>query len=137
MLTLRNDARLKETFSYAYIVPHTEERLSDMIELIIHMESLIENIGSDIAPPISTSYQTARRLAGLTATTDFLIHFCTALWLSEIPLAKQMLPSAGEDLRIRGALLRFQLYNQRFHHPEATDESVTDRDWEQRHHQDQ
>ena len=45
--------------------------------------------------------------------------------------------SADEDLRIRRALLRFQLYAQLFHQPDATDELVSDRDWERGHHQEQ
>ena len=101
------------------------------------MESLIEDIGPGVASLISPSCETLRRLAGLTETIDFFVHFCTALWLKEFPLAKQMPLSAGEDLRIRRALLRFQLYAQLFHQPEATDELVSDRDWEKRHHQEQ
>ena len=45
--------------------------------------------------------------------------------------------SVGEDSRIRRALLHFQFYAQLFHQLEATDELVYDRDWEQRHHQEQ
>lgn len=135
--SLLDDAWSEETLSYAYTVLQIEERLPDEKELRIHMESLIEDIGSNIAPPISPSYQTARRLAGLTATVDFFVHFCTALWLADFPVAKQMSLSAGEDLRCRRALLRFQLYAQLFHQPEATDELVSDRDWEQRYHEEQ
>lgn len=135
--SLLNDAWSEETLAYAYTVLQIEERLPDKTELTILMESLIEGIGLGIAPLISPSYQTARRLAGLTETIDFFVHFCTALWLADFPLAKQMPLSAGEDLRIRRALLRFQLYAQLFHQPEATDELVSDRDWEQRHHQEQ
>ena len=135
--TLLNDAWSEETLSYAYTVLQIEERLPDKMELTILLESLIEDIRSGIAPLISPSHQTARRIAGLTETIDFFVHFCTALWLADFPLAKQMPLSAGEDLRIRRALLRFQLYAQLFHQPEATDELVSDRDWEQRHHQEQ
>ena len=135
--TLLHDAWTEETLSYAYTLLQTEDRLPDKTELTILMESLIEGVGPGIAPPISPSYQTARRLAGLTETIDFFVHLCTALWLADFPLAKQMPLSAGEDHRIRRALLRFQLYAQLFHQPEATDELVSDRDWEQRHHQQQ
>lgn len=135
--TLLNDAWSEETLSYAYTLLQTEERLPDKNELTILMENLIEDLGSGIPPLISPSYQTARRLAGLTETIDFFVHFCTALWLADVPLAKQMPLSAGEDRRIRRALLRFQLYAQLFHQPEATEELVSDRDWEQRHQQQQ
>lgn len=135
--TLLNDAWSEETLSYAYTLLQIEERLPDKTELTILMENLIEDVGSGIAPLISPSYQTARRLASLTETIDFFVHFCTALWLADFPLTKQMPLSAGEDRRIRRALLRFQLYAQLFHQPEATDELISDRDWEQRHHQEQ
>lgn len=135
--TLLNDAWSEETLSYAYTLLQTEERQPDKTELTFLMENLIENVGTGIAPPISPSYQIVRRLADLTETIDFFVHFCTALWLAEFPLAKHMPLSADEDQRIRRALLRFQLYAQLFHQPEATDELVSDRDWEQRHHQQQ
>ena len=135
--TLLNDAWSEETLSYAYTVLQIEERLPDKTQLTILMESLIEDIGSGIASLISPSYETLSRLAGLTETIEFFVHFCTALWLADFPLAKKMPLSAGEDLRIRRALLRFQLYAQLFHQPEATDELVSDRDWEQRHHEEQ
>ena len=135
--TLLHNAWSEEALSYAYTLLQTEERLPDKTELTIIMQSLIEDVGSDISPPISPSYRTAKRLADLTETIDFFVHFCTALWLADFPLAKQMPLSAGEDARIRRALLRFQLYAQIFHQPEATDEMVSDRDWEQRLHQQQ
>ena len=134
---LLNDAWSEETLSYAYTLLQTEERVPTKTELTTLMESLIEDIGSGIAPSISPSYQTARRLADLTETIDFFVQFCTARWLADFRLAKQMSLSAGEDRRIRRALLRFQLYAQLFHQPEATDELVSDRDWEQRLHQQQ
>ncbi len=135
--TLLHNAWSEEALSYAYTLLQTEERLPDRTELTILMESLIEDVGSGISLPISPSYRTAKRLADLTETIDFFVHFCTALWLADFPSAKQMPLSAGEDGRIRHALLRFQLYAQLFHQPEATDELVSDRDWEQRHHQQQ
>ena len=137
MPKLLNDAWSEETLSYAYTVLQIEERLPDKLNLTICMEKLIEDMGSGITPPLSPSSQTARRLASLTDTIDFFVHFCTAIWPADFPLAKHMPLSAGEDLRIRRALLRFQLYTQLFHQPEATDEIVSDRDWEQRHHQEQ
>ena len=135
--TLLNDAWSEETLSYAYTVLRTEKQLPDKAELTTLMESLIEGMGPDIASLISPSCETVKRLVGLTDTIDFFVHFCTALWLADFPFAKQMALSAGEDLRIRRALLRFQLYTQLFHQPEATDELISDRDWEQRHHQEQ
>ena len=134
--TLLNDAWSGETLSYAYPVLHIEERLPDKSSLTILMESLIEGIGPDITSLISPTLGTLKRLAGLTEAIDLFVHFCTKLWLAGFLLAKSMPLSAGEDLRIRRALLRFQLYAQLFHRPEPTDEIVSDRDWEQRpHHQ--
>ena len=101
------------------------------------MESLIEDTGPGIASLIQPSCETVKRLVGLTNTIDFFVHCCTALWLAGFPFAKQKPSSAGEDLRSRRALLPFQLYTQLFHQPEATDELISDRDWEQRHHQEQ
>ena len=134
---LNNNTWSEETLSYAYTVLRIEEQLPGKSDLTILMECLIEGIGSDVASLIVPSVGTLRRLAGLTETIDFFVHFCPALWLAEFPLAKQMPLSAGEDLRLRRALLRFQLYTQLFHQPEATDELISDRDWEQRHHSEQ
>ena len=41
--------------------------------------------------------------------------------------------SAGEQLRLRRALLRFQLYTQLFHQPGLTESIDSDKDWEKRH----
>ena len=135
--TLLDDVWSEETLSYAYTVLQIEKQLPDRAKLTTLMESLIEGIGPEIHSLISPSCETVKRLVDLTDTIDFFVHFCTALWLADFPFAKQMPLSAGEDLRIRRALLRFQLYTQLFHQPEATDEVVSDRDWEQRHHQEQ
>ena len=134
---LLDEAWSEETLSYAYAVPLIEERLPDKTGLTVLMESLIEDIGTSIFSMISPTRETIRRLAGLTETVEFFVHFCTALWLADFPFAKQMPLSTGENHRIRRALLRFQLYAQLFHQPEATDEIVSDRDWEQRFHQQQ
>ena len=133
MPILINDAWSEETLSYAYTVLQREERLPDKLELTILTEDLIENLGSGIVSLMSPSYLAAIRLAGLTEIVDFFVHFGTALWLANFPLAKHMPLSAGEDLRIRRALLYFQLYAQLFHQAET----ASDRDWEQRHHQEQ
>ena len=134
---LLNNGWSEETLLYAYTVLQIEERLPDRANLTTLTESLIENIGPGIASLLSPSLGTLRRLPDLTETIDFFVHFCTALWLAEFPLAKQMPLSAGEELRIRRALLRFQLYAQLFHQPEATDELISDRDWKQRYHREQ
>ena len=102
------------------------------------MESLIEDLEPGVIPPtMQRGHETVRLLADLTDTIDFFVHLCTAMYLTDFPFAKQMPLSAGEELRIRRALLRFQLYAQLFHQPEATDEIISDRDWEQRHLQQQ
>ena len=137
VLNSLHDAWSEETLSNTYAALLIEDRPPDKVGLTILMESLIEGIGAPIASLISPSCETVRRLAELSEAIDFFVHFCTALWLAEFPFAKQMPLSAGEDLRIRRALLRLQLYAQLFHQPEATDELVSDRDWEQRHHQEQ
>lgn len=72
--------------------------------------------------------ETLKELANLTATIDFFIFFCADMFLSHLPSNKRTYLSRGENMRIRRALLRFQLFVQIFHQPEATEELISDRD---------
>ena len=109
------------------------------------MESLVRlmtDLVEDLEPKFSTfalppQLENMNRVATLTTVIDFFVHLCNSLYPREFLRAQTMPLSLGEDLRIRRALLRFHLYAQLFHQPESTDELVSDRDWEQRHQQQQ
>ncbi|KAL6716231.1 hypothetical protein ACLMJK_005797 [Lecanora helva] len=71
-------------------------------------------------------------LVSLVEMIDFFVPFCKHVFLRDFALESDRPLSSGEDLRIRRALLRFQLYTQIFHQPGATDSIVAAKDWEQR-----
>lgn len=119
---------------YAYIIllaeDHSPECLQDLKEL---MASPLQGAApASIPVTLPRTLQTLQRLASLKETIDFFLHFCAALFLVHFPPGKQWTLSAREELRIKRAILRFHLYAQLFHQPEATDEIVSDRDWEGR-----
>lgn len=124
----------EELCQYAYaILLAEEEPPKNLPDLKVFMANLLASSERGVLPTtLPHTLQTLRRLASLAETIEFFLHFCVNLYLTHFPLEKRMPLSQGECLRIRRALLRFQLYTQLFHQPEATDEIISDRDWEQR-----
>ena len=125
----------EELRQYVYTILLAEQETPTSVEsLRIMIAGQFEGLGPRLFPPtLPRTFRTLKRLACWTKTIDFFVHFCTTMFLMHFPPEKRMHTSSGEDMRIRRALLRFQLYTQLFHQPEATDEIVSDRDWEQRH----
>lgn len=125
----------EELRQYVYTILLAETRTPTSVqELKVLMADQLEGSGPRLFPPaLPRNHRTLKRLASLTDTINFFVRLCVATYLMHFPPEKQMPPSPGEELRIRRALLRFQLYTQLFHQPEATDEIASDRDWEQRH----
>lgn len=125
----------EELRQYVYTILLAEIRTPTTVqELQVLMADQLEGSGPRKFPPaLPRTRRTLKRLGSLTDTINFFVHLCAAMYLPHFPLEKQAPFSPGEELRIRRALLRFQLYTQLFHQPEATDEIVSDRDWEQRH----
>ena len=70
-------------------------------------------------------------LATLVESVEFFVHFCS-MFLIGFGSHCQPLLSPSEVFRLRRARLRSQLYIQLFHQPEATDEIISDREWETR-----
>ena len=129
----------EELCSYALAVLQGESRPpTTMEDLKVLMDDLIEDLGPWTAlPSLPRTHLTLKRLVDLTEAIDFFVYFCATMHMTAFPVSKELPLSTGEEYRIRRALLRLQLYAQVFHQTEATDELVSDRDWEQRPHQQQ
>ena len=103
----------------------TPTNVDDLKTLMVNQ---LEGLGPKSIPStLPRTLQTLRKIVFLISTVDFSVHFCAIIYLMHFPLEKQTRLSSGEDLRIRRALLRFQLYAQLFHQPGDTDEIVSDR----------
>jgi hypothetical protein len=125
----------EELRQYVYTILLSETKTPISVqELKVLMADQLEGSGPRLFPPaLPRTHRILKRLAYLTDTIDFFVHLCATTYLMHFPPERQMSLSPGEEMRIRRALLRFQLYTQLFHQAEATDEIVSDRDWEQRH----
>ena len=124
----------EEFRQYAYMILLLQRRPTMRIQ---EVQSFITDQLEGLAPrkwPVGLPKPlgTLTRIVSLMKTIDFFFSFFTAFFLSRFPEEKRVALSAGEDLRLRRALLRFQLYTQIFHQPGITEEVSPDRDWEDR-----
>ena len=97
------------------------------------MTTLMEKSDApDLLLRLPWTWQILRKLLVLVESVEFFLHFCAALFTRALsPQCREALTlTEDEAFRIRRALLRFQLYAQIFHQPEATDMVISDRDWE-------
>lgn len=120
-------------YTYAILLAEQEAPTS-LQDLKTLFARLLEGPEPRVLPTaLPWTLRTLEKIVSLKETIDFFVHFGTILFLQRFPLEDRTPLSTGEELRIRRAPLRFQLYTQLFHQPGSTDEIVSDRDWEQRH----
>ena len=119
----------QEVREYAFMAVNLEsishtDYCTDDEQLKTMLDDFFEdnNKSSVLMSPPGT-WHSLRILASLTSSVESFLHLCTSVWSKHFHSPAQKSLSKGESLRIRRALLRFQIYAQLFHRPG---------DWERR-----